>query len=70
MDIRRHLYDHVLHMPLSFFGTRGTSDVTSRLVSDSQVLQDGFKIVLGQSVQEPIKAVFAFGAGDVDLAGS
>jgi subfamily B ATP-binding cassette protein MsbA len=34
--------------------------VTSRLVQDSQVLQDGFKNVLGQSVQEPIKAGFAF----------
>ncbi|MEA2708502.1 MAG: ATP-binding cassette, subfamily bacterial MsbA [Phycisphaerales bacterium] len=61
MDIRRHLYDAVLHMPMSFFGTRGTSDVTSRLVNDSQVLQDGFKIILGQSVQEPIKAAFALG---------
>ena len=59
MDIRKRLYDHVLHMPLSFFGTRGTSDVTSRLVSDSQVLQDGFKVILGQSVQEPVKALFA-----------
>src|SRR5689334_8273969 len=28
-DIRRHLYDHILHTPLSFFGTQGTSDVTS-----------------------------------------
>src|SRR5688500_1847769 len=61
MDIRRHLYDHILHMPMSFFGTRGTSDVTSRLVSDSQVLQDGFKIILGQTVQEPIKMLFALG---------
>jgi ABC-type multidrug transport system fused ATPase/permease subunit len=61
MDIRRHLYDHILHMPMKFFGTSGTSDVTSRLVSDSQVLQDGFKIMLGQSVQEPIKALFMLG---------
>jgi len=60
MDIRRHLYDHVLHMPMSFFGMSGTSDVTSRLVQDSVVLQEGFKITLGQSVQEPIKAAFAF----------
>src|SRR5437867_1722139 len=44
MDIRRHLYNHVLHMPMSFFGLSGTSDVTSRLVQDSAVLQDGFKI--------------------------
>ena len=59
-DIRRHLYDHILHTPLSFFGTQGTSDVTSRLVGDSQQLQDGFKIILGQSVQEPIRAFFFF----------
>ncbi|HYO07718.1 MAG TPA: ABC transporter ATP-binding protein [Tepidisphaeraceae bacterium] len=60
-DIRRHLYDHVLHTPLNFFNVRGTSDVTSRLVGDSQQLQDGFKTVLGQSIQEPLKAMFFFG---------
>jgi ABC-type multidrug transport system fused ATPase/permease subunit len=60
-DIRRRLYDHVLHIPLGFFGLKGTSDVTSRLVQDSQGLQDGFKTVLGQSIQEPIKAAMALG---------
>ena len=43
---------------MSFFGRRGTSDVTSRLVQDTQGsgrLQD----VLGQTIQEPIKALFA-----------
>ncbi len=59
-DIRRNMYDHVLHMPMNFFGSSGTSDVTSRLVQDSQQLQDGFKIILGQSIQEPFKALFAF----------
>jgi subfamily B ATP-binding cassette protein MsbA len=59
-DIRRDMYDHVLHMPMNFFGSSGTSDVTSRLVQDSQQLQDGFKIILGQSIQEPFKAAFAF----------
>jgi ABC-type multidrug transport system fused ATPase/permease subunit len=60
-DIRRKLYDHVLHIPIGFFGLKGTSDVTSRLVQDAQGLQDGFKTVLGQTIQEPIKAAFAFG---------
>ncbi len=60
-DIRKRLYDHVLHIPMTFFGLRGTSDVTSRLVQDSQNLQDGFKTILGQSIQEPIRAVFYFG---------
>ena len=60
-DIRRKLYDHVLHIPVGFFGLKGTSDVTSRLVQDAQGLQDGFKTVLGQTIQEPIKAAFALG---------
>jgi ATP-binding cassette, subfamily B, bacterial MsbA len=60
-DIRRRLYDHVLHVPLTFFGLKGTSDVTSRLVQDCSALGEGFKTVLGQSIQEPIKAAMAFG---------
>ena len=60
-DIRRRLYDHVLHVPLSHFGIKGTSDVTSRLTQDAQNLNEGFQTVLGQSIQEPIKAAVAFG---------
>ncbi len=60
-DLRRKTYDHALHIPLSFFGTAGTSDVTSRLVQDAAGLQDGFKIILGQTIQEPIRAAMAFG---------
>jgi ABC-type multidrug transport system fused ATPase/permease subunit len=58
-DIRKRLYDQILHLPLGYFGKHGTSDVTSRLVSDAQSLQEGFKTVLGQAVAEPIKAVLA-----------
>jgi len=58
-DIRRSLYNHILRLPLNYFGKHGTSDVTSRLVGDSQSLQDGFKTVLGQAIAEPIKAGFA-----------
>jgi ABC-type multidrug transport system fused ATPase/permease subunit len=46
---------------VGFFGLKGTSDVTSRLVQDAQGLQEGFTTVLGQTIQEPIKAAFAFG---------
>ncbi len=60
-DVRRRLYDHVLHIPISKFGSEGTSDVTSRLVQDSQGLQEGLKTILGQSIQEPIKIAMAFG---------
>ena len=59
-DIRRRLYDRVLHIPLSHFNLRGTSDVTSRLTQDAQGLNEGFKTILGQSIQEPAKAIMAF----------
>jgi ABC-type multidrug transport system fused ATPase/permease subunit len=59
-DIRRRLYDHVLHVPMAHYGARGTSDITSRLVQDSQQMETGFKTVLGQTIQEPIKAATAF----------
>ncbi|HET6252096.1 MAG TPA: ABC transporter transmembrane domain-containing protein [Tepidisphaeraceae bacterium] len=60
-NIRRRLYDRVLHVPLAHFNLRGTSDVTSRLTSDAQNLAEGYKTVLGQSIQEPMKAAMAFG---------
>jgi ABC-type multidrug transport system fused ATPase/permease subunit len=60
-DIRQRLYDRVLRIPMSSLGQQGASDVTSRLVTDVDNLQDGFKTVLGQSIQEPIKAIMAFG---------
>jgi len=59
-DMRRRLYDHILHVPLSHFNLSGTSDATSRLVNDAQGLQEGYKTLLGQTVQEPIKAAMAF----------
>ena len=59
-DIRRRLYDHVLHVPLGHFGSNGTSDVTSRLVQDSGALEQGFKSVLGLSIQQPVTAAMAF----------
>lgn len=58
-DIRRKLYDHVLHLPLGYFSKHGTGDLTARLVTDAQGLQDGFKTVLGKAIQEPITAGFA-----------
>jgi ATP-binding cassette, subfamily B, bacterial MsbA len=61
-DIRLRLYDHALRLPLGFFGQRGTSDVTSRLTQDAHGLQEGMKNILGNSIQEPIKAGMALSA--------
>lgn len=60
-DIRRRMYDHLLHLPLGWFGRFGTSDATSRLVSDAAQLQDGIRVLLGQTIQAPIVAVMCLG---------
>jgi ABC-type multidrug transport system fused ATPase/permease subunit len=59
-DVRRKTYDHLLHVPLAYFGQKGTSDATSRLVGDAASLQEGFKLLLGQSIQAPIMVACAF----------
>lgn len=61
-DIRRRLYDHMLHLPLRYYTKHGSSDLTARLVSDCAGLQEGFKTILGKAVQEPITASFALAA--------
>lgn len=60
-DMRRRLYDHLLHLPLSWFGRHGTSDATSRLVADAAQLQDGIRVLLGQTIQAPIIAAMCLG---------
>ena len=64
-DIRNRLYDRILHLPLPYFGKHGTSDVTSRLVSDSQNLQDGFKTVLSEAVAEPVNVAITLAVAAV-----
>jgi len=58
-DIRRRMYDHVLRLPLAYFGKFGTNEATSRLVSDAALLQDGIRVILGQMIQAPISAVMS-----------
>ena len=60
-DVRRQLYDHILHLPVGYFSLKGTSDATSRLVQDANGLLEGYKAVLGDAILEPIRASFMFG---------
>lgn len=55
-DLRRRLYDRLLHVPMAVISRSGSSDFTSRLTQDTLMLQDGFKTILGPTIQEPIAA--------------
>ena len=59
-DLRRDAYDHVLRVPMSYFGKVGTGDVTSRIVNDAAQLQQGFATLLGPAVQQPVMGLAAF----------
>ena len=60
-DIRKRLYDQMLHLPVGYFTRFGSSDLSARLISDAMGLQEGFKTLLGKAVQEPINGVFSLG---------
>lgn len=61
LDLRRRMYDRVVQLPTSYFAQKGTSDLMSRLTQDTNTLTDGVSMALGKAIQEPVKAVFAFG---------
>jgi ABC-type multidrug transport system fused ATPase/permease subunit len=61
MDIRRTMYDRVVQLPTSYFAQKGTADVMSRLAQDTNILTEGVSMALGKAIQEPVKAMFAFG---------
>jgi subfamily B ATP-binding cassette protein MsbA len=60
-DLRRQMYDRVVQLPTSYFAQKGTSDLMSRLTQDTNTLTDGVSMAFGKAIQEPVKAVFAFG---------
>ena len=47
-DLRRTLYEHLMGLPLRFFETRRTGEITSRLTSDASVVQGAVSQALAQ----------------------
>jgi len=57
MDIRCANYEHVLHMPTSYFAVHGTTDMMSRFVQDTSELRQGHVTLFGKTLAEPGKAI-------------
>jgi len=57
--IREDVFRHVMYMSVGFFAARGTSDTTSRILSDVSVSCKGIKILLGKTIREPFNAIAA-----------
>ena len=56
--LREDAFSHVMHMPVGFFSTKGTSDTTSRIIGDTAVTGKGVKVLLGKTLREPQKALW------------
>ena len=51
-DLRRNLYAHLMALPIRFFETRRTGEITSRLTSDASVVQGAVSQALAQLVNQ------------------
>lgn len=51
-DIRRQLYDHVLRLPMSFFDRHPSGQITTRITSDTQNIQEFFTSVITSIVND------------------
>lgn len=51
-DIRKKLYDHVLKLPMSFFDRHPSGQITTRITSDTQNIQEFFTSVITSIVND------------------
>ncbi|MEN3041936.1 MAG: ABC transporter ATP-binding protein [Fervidobacterium sp.] len=51
-DIRKELYDHVLRLPMSFFDKHPSGQITTRITSDTQNVQEFFTSVITSVVND------------------
>ncbi len=51
-DLRRALYGHLMTLPIRFYETRRTGEITSRLTSDASVVQGAVSQALAQLVNQ------------------
>ncbi|MGC8954753.1 MAG: ABC transporter ATP-binding protein [Fervidobacterium sp.] len=51
-DVRKQLYDHVLRLPMSFFDKHPSGQITTRITSDTQNLQEFFTSVITSIVND------------------
>lgn len=61
-QLREELFEHAMYMPVGYFTAYGTSDAVSRMIGDVNGIGKGIRVLLGKSLQEPLKAVFMLAA--------
>ncbi len=55
-SLRTNVFSHSMELPLGFFSSEGTSDITSRLVNDIAASGKGVTVLFDKALREPLKA--------------
>ena len=58
-DLRKHLYKHIIELPLAFYAKQKKGDIMARILGDINEMQNSFFIILELIVREPITIVFS-----------
>jgi len=53
-DLRARLFDHIQNLPLSFFSTARTGEITGRIISDTSVLHSVISNSMSSLVKDPL----------------
>ena len=61
MDLRGRVYEHTLHLPMTYFANQPTSDLVGRFVQDIQEIQRGMLTLFSKFIREPLRALFILG---------
>ncbi|MEO0587536.1 MAG: ABC transporter ATP-binding protein, partial [Planctomycetota bacterium] len=58
---RQRLYRRVIAMPMAGLSGHGESDAISRTITDVNTMTQGYRVLLGKTVERVLRGVFAFG---------
>jgi subfamily B ATP-binding cassette protein MsbA len=56
-DLRSHVYEHIMTLPVKFFDSRKTGEITSRLTSDVSVVQGTVSSSLASAISQAITLI-------------
>ena len=58
-DLRKHMYNHITELPLSFYAKQKKGDIMARILGDINEMKNSFFIVLELIVREPLAILFS-----------
>ncbi len=60
-DIRTHLYQKLIRLPITFFDSKRTGELVSRLSSDVTLIQDTFTVTLAELIRQTTILIIGLG---------